>query len=134
MTVRYNPLVQPNAKRWLKTDETERLRSVLDYHRRAGVELPAEQAHAAIHSAVETQVAMGDETPAAETLKRLMDEGLDRHEAIHAIGSVLAGHMWQLLRSGVPEGTDLNAAYYEQVRNLTAERWFEEYGEPEDRD
>jgi hypothetical protein len=134
MTVRYNPLVQPNAKRWLKTDETERLRSVLDCHRRAGFDLPAEQAHTAIHSAVETQVAMGGETPAAETLKRLMAEGLDRHEAIHAIGSVLAGHMWELLRSDVPEGTDLNAAYYEQVRNLTAERWFEEYGEPEDRD
>ena len=39
---------------------------------------------------VENQVALGDAFAARAVLLRLMAEGLDRHEAIHAIGSVLS--------------------------------------------
>jgi hypothetical protein len=41
-------------------------------------------------SIAEDQIALGDEIPARRTLVRLMEEGLDRHEAIHAIDSALA--------------------------------------------
>jgi hypothetical protein len=39
--------------------------------------------------AVETQLAEGH-AEATAALDRLLQEGLDRHEALHAIGSVLA--------------------------------------------
>ncbi|OPY95016.1 hypothetical protein A5906_10145 [Bradyrhizobium sacchari] len=45
---------------------------------------------------VESQIA-DPKRPVRSTAQRLMSEGLDRHEAIHAIGSVLAGHMNELM-------------------------------------
>jgi hypothetical protein len=45
--------------------------------------------HAVMHVIIENQVALGDEVPAQRTLRRLMAEGLDRHQGIHAISSVL---------------------------------------------
>jgi hypothetical protein len=42
---------------------------------------------------VEAQIALGDETPASRIAQRLIGEGLDRHDAIHAIGMVLAEHI-----------------------------------------
>ena len=62
----------------------------------AGIKLPNRRVHAALQAIVETQVAMGDETEAQATLIRLLSEGLDRHDAIHAIGDVLAEHMYNL--------------------------------------
>jgi hypothetical protein len=94
---RYDPLVAPDPESWLTTDEGERQRLVERYHRRQGVRLPNLRLHAVIHVVVESQVAMGDELPVAGTLARLITEGLDRHEAIHAIGNVLAGHIHDLM-------------------------------------
>ncbi len=42
-----------------------------------------------MHVVVENQIAMGDEIPVRDTLVRLMSEGLDRHDAVHAIATVL---------------------------------------------
>ncbi|WP_051380503.1 hypothetical protein [Bradyrhizobium sp. WSM1743] len=67
------------------------------YHRRAGIRLPRDKAHAIFHVIVENQIA-DPELPVRSTAQRLMSEGLDRHEAIHAIGLVLAGHMNELVR------------------------------------
>ena len=86
---RYDPLIAPTPEEWLALTETERMRLAVDYHRRARVRLPNLRVHAVVHAIVEAQIAMGDETPAQRIAQRLMDEGLDRHEAIHAIGSVL---------------------------------------------
>jgi len=47
--------------------------------------------HGVAHVIVENQIAAGDSTVEPVTLARLMREGLDRHDAIHAIGSVLMG-------------------------------------------
>src|SRR5215813_2177430 len=85
----YDPLQAPDPKEWLALDEGERIALADEYHRRAGIRLPKVQIHAAIHATVETQAALGDETPVRRTLDRLVSEGLDRHEAIHAVGSVL---------------------------------------------
>jgi hypothetical protein len=130
--VKYDPFVEPNAERWLEGDETEKRLAVIEHHRRARVELPNEQIHAVIHVVVENQAAMGNETPVAETLQRLMGEGLDRHDAVHAIGSVLAEHMWELMRKKDIGAEDPNAAYFEQLRNLTAQKWYDEYGDLKD--
>ncbi len=129
--MKYDPLIEPDPERWLETDEAERLHLVLAYHRRVGVELPNEHLHSVIHTIVENQAAHGDKTPVAQTLGRLMNEGLDRHNAIHAVGSVLVNHLWELMNSDVSETDDLHAVYFDQVRDLTAQKWLDEYEEME---
>jgi hypothetical protein len=87
--MRYDADDQPHSVAWLELDETERIDAVMDYHRRAGVKLENLKLHAITHVVVENQVALGEPTPVPATLNRLVDEGLDRHEAIHAVGSIL---------------------------------------------
>ncbi|MBV9569596.1 MAG: hypothetical protein JO172_15810 [Hyphomicrobiales bacterium] len=120
----YDPFEVPDPKSWLALDEQERLDLTRDYHRRARIRVPngAEELHALFHTVVETQIALGDATPAQRTAKRLMDEGLDRHEAIHAIGSVLAEHIHDLMTKPHPSG-NRNPAYFAALENLTAESW-----------
>ena len=130
--MKYDPLVEPDSKRWLEADEMERLNLVLKYHRRTRVELPNEHLHTAIHLTVENQAALGDETPVAQALQRLMSEGLCRHDAIHAVGSVLADHIWKSMRERTTEVTDLNEAYFNEVRDLTAQKWYDDYGDTEE--
>ena len=98
---------------------------VLEHHREAGVELPNEQAHAAVHVVVENQVALGEETSARATLERLMREGLDRHEALHAIGSVLMEFVQELFGEDAAPG--LNKRYDEELGRLTAAEWLERF-------
>jgi DNA-binding MarR family transcriptional regulator len=66
-------------------------------------------------------VALGDSFPARAVLLRLMEEGLDRHEAVHAIGLVLSEQLFAALRE---EGdADINKQYVEKLNRLTAESW-----------
>ena len=78
---------------------------------------------ATIHVVVETQLAQRVD-PFCQTLTRLMNEGLGRHDAIHAIGGELAGYLFDALRGGTeaaPEKfTDL---YYDRLRKLKAAAW-----------
>ena len=110
-------------------DESSRLKMVVAYHRKKRFELPNERIHAAIHVVVENQVALGDQTPVAATLDRLMNEGLDRHDAIHAIGSVLAGRIWEIARSDSEPQSDPNEPYFNELTELTAQGWIEEFSE-----
>jgi hypothetical protein len=105
---------------WEALDESERIESVLQYHRRNQIRLPNESLHAATHVIVENQVALGDAFPARAVLLRLMQEGLDRHEAVHAIGSVLSEQLFLALKGG---GADLTAQYVGKLNRLTAESW-----------
>jgi hypothetical protein len=118
----YDPLTAPDPKQWLALDEMERVQLVLDYHRRARVKIPGLQLHAMMHAVVETQIAMGDEIPVRGTAQRLIVEGLDRHEVIHAIASVLIGHMNDLARN-TESHADPNQPYYDALEVLTAEVW-----------
>ena len=70
---------------------------------------------------VENQVALGHTFAARAVLLRLMAEGLDRHEAIHAIGSVLSEQLFAALRE--EGGADPNAQCLEKLNRLTAESW-----------
>ena len=119
---RYDPLAGPAAEEWLSLDEGERIRLVDEYHRRARVRLPNRKAHAIFHAVIENQVAAGDEIPVRRTLARLMGEGLDRHEAIHAIGMALSEHIWDLWHRTEPK-VDPNAPYFAALDRLTAEEW-----------
>jgi hypothetical protein len=127
MSLQYDPdrPVDPDA--WLEFDESERIEAVKEYHRRAKVRLPNEILHATTHVIVENQVALGDAYPVQSVLFRLMQEGLSRHDAIHAIGSVLAERLFVALKEkGQP--ADLNAEYLEKLSQLTAESWRKQAG------
>lgn len=125
MAYRYNPESEVPAEFWLSLDESERIRMVEDYHRRARIKLPNRRVHAALHAVVETQIAMGDETEAQATLTRLLSEGLDRHDAIHAIADVLAEHMVYLQKGQVAGNP--NETYSKRLRHLTASKWLEKW-------
>jgi hypothetical protein len=86
--MQYDADEQPDPDVWLELDETERLDLVSDYHRRTGVQLETPELHAMAHVVVENQVALGEATSVPEALDRLINEGLDRHDAVHAVGSV----------------------------------------------
>jgi len=123
---RYDALIAPDPEEWQALDEEEQLDLVEVYHRRTRAPVPKSGArvHALFHVAVENQVALGDETPVKRTLQRLMAEGLDRHDAVHAVGSVLAGHMNDRLRGSESDPTeDPNTAYYAELEALTAAEW-----------
>ena len=119
----YDPLKAPDSEQWLELDPQERIALVEQYHRKARVALPNRVLHATMHAVIENQLAEGIPV-VCEALSRLMAEGLDRHDAVHAIASVMTEHIWHLLRKD-PVGDDPNERYYQAVRALTAKQWLE---------
>ena len=126
MAKHYNPFEPPAPEVWLAMDEFERLHLIENYHSRARIPLPNPPLHAGLHCIVENQLALGDPSLVRKSLERLMQEGIDRHEAIHAIASTLSEHMFELVR-GVAPGFDL-AAYCSALEKLTVESWRQTYG------
>jgi hypothetical protein len=118
----YNPDRAIDPEEWTALDEGERLYIVERYHRKKRIKMPNLPAHAVIHVVVENQVALGEEIPVQKTLARLIREGLSRHDAVHAIGSVLSGLMFDLIKHNV-KSQDVNADYHRQLEELTAESW-----------
>ena len=121
---RYDPELAPDSMEWLALDESDRLLLVEEYHRDARISLPrrARRLHATIHTIVENQLVLEDQTIVRATLQRLMKAGLTRHDAIHAVGSVLSEHIYDLLHmESLPaEG---HAPYYAALQQLTVEKW-----------
>jgi hypothetical protein len=118
----YDPFTAPDAEQWLALDEDERILLVLDYHVRARIEAPGANAHATLHVVVENQIALGDETPVRNKLRQLMARGLDRHDAIHAIASVLVNDLHRAVREGAP-AVDPTERYYAALKRLNARKW-----------
>lgn len=111
-------MTSPAPKAWLELDEGEQADVVLRYHKRHGAHAGNLRLHAIIHATVETQLAQGH-AEATAALDRLLEQGLDRHEAIHAIGSVVADHI-----QGAMQGTAFDAAEYDsRLRRLDAASW-----------
>jgi hypothetical protein len=119
---RYDPDKPIDPEEWMALDEFEREHLIKQYHRKKRIKMPSLRMHAMFHHVVENQIALGDEIPAQKTLARLMREGLSRHDAVHAIASVVASHMFNLIKHG-PTSEDSNADYYRQLEELTAEGW-----------
>ncbi len=119
----YDPDIGPDPAHWLALDEAERLRQAKDYHQRHDALLVHPEVHAAIYVVIENQVAMGDETLARPALERLMTEGLTRHEAVHALGSVLT----EMVTAAANDGDDKDAkcfpadAYNDAIVRISAE-------------
>ena len=119
------PSRRPMPKGGWRWDDGERIERVQAWHRKARVRLPNAKVHAVLHTVVETQIAM--KLPAVTgAMARLMAEGLDRHEAVHAVGSVLITHIADLLADKTAGG-DPNEKYYAELDQLTAESWRRAY-------
>src|SRR6476660_8163242 len=118
----YDPDTSLNGTDWLETDEGERIALVSSYHRRKKTRLPNAQLHSVIHVVVENQLALG-EAIVIETLARLQGEGLSRHDALHAIGSVLAADLYELMQESSEATGDAYRRYLERLRELTAAKW-----------
>ena len=119
---RYDPSIAPDPVQWLEADEADRIMMIEEHHIEAEGEDAAEDpmAHAAIHLVVENQIALEVE-PVPATLKKLMRQGLDRHEAIHAIGAVLSEQIFSAMEGkNPPRDTE---KYRRRLESLTAERW-----------
>jgi hypothetical protein len=114
----YDPLTAPDPEAWLATAEPLKRDRVERYHRAAGITIPNPAAHALIHTVIETQIAQGLE-PVQRVLARLMGEGLDRHEALHAIGSVLARRLHAMVKEQAADSGE----YLREVESLSAESW-----------
>ncbi|MBN1423311.1 hypothetical protein JXA88_02035 [Candidatus Fermentibacteria bacterium] len=118
----YNPAEAPPPEEWLELTAAARVALVERYHKKAGPKMSNRRAHAAIHAAVENHAARGTTTPVQTTITRLMAEGLDRHEAVHAVGAVLA----QVMRAAFTSVTGtkgLGARYVEALGALRARDW-----------
>ena len=120
--MRYDPDKPVDAAEWLALDETEQQLVVKQYHKRARVRLPSPTVHAVIHAATETQVAQGHPA-ASRAFERMVAEGLSRHDAIHAVGSVMAKHIFDIMKHH--QHFD-EKAYASDLDALSAERWLAE--------
>jgi hypothetical protein len=121
---RYDPMSAPNPQDWLSLDESERIHLVENYHRSAGIHLPDATIHAVAHAVIENQLALGFETP-MRTFERIMGEGLDRHEAIHALATILMEVAYDVSKNDPRVAGDqgLDQVYYSALEKLTAASW-----------
>jgi hypothetical protein len=122
----YNALHPPVPAEWLALPEDARLEQVLAHHRALRLPHPATanpRLHAAVHVVVENQIALREPAEVAATLERLVAEGLDRHEAVHAIGKVVADELVAIGRESRRFDPE---AYRRALRDLSAKRFREE--------
>lgn len=117
----YDPEQAPNAEQWLALDEQLRIKLADEYHRVARISVPNPKANAVFHAIVENQIAENLE-PVVRAMACLMAEGLSRHDAIHAVASVLAEHLHELFNAKAGENKT-TANYLAAVDRLTARRW-----------
>jgi hypothetical protein len=125
----YDPEVPPNPTEWLALDEQLRIGLAERYHRNAREKVPNVKAHAAFHAIVENQIAEGLE-PVTRAMERLMKQGLSRHDAVHAVGSVVADHFFEAMNTKDKDfGSTAQARYDAAVERLTAQEWKRKYQE-----
>lgn len=118
---RYDPDHTPNPEQWLALDEQMRIQIIEEYHRAARIKLPNLKAHAIFHAIVENQIAENTES-VIRAMARLTTEGLSRHEALHAIASVLAEHIHDLFNAKADQSNSASI-YNAAVERLTAKGW-----------
>lgn len=89
------------------------------------------EVHASLHVAVETQIAAVEPPAVLLALRRLMAEGLSRHDAVHAIGWLAAEHLKRAMNA--EQAVDVDA-YAADLASLSRESWLASAGpSPRDR-
>ena len=126
MYFRYDADQKVDAEVWDALDQAERMWAVLRFHRMRRSKLSGIKIHVAMHVTVEDRIALGDDDPVNRALARLMQEGLGRHDAIHAIGGTLMKCLY-LESKGREEEADLEKRFFRELRNLNGRRWLREF-------
>ena len=124
----YDPESPPNPTEWLRLPEQERVRVVATFHMVHRLKSGSAKAHAALHAIVENQAATGF-GPTVRALARLQSQGLTRHEAVHAVGTVVSRFMFAAMNT--PSQTDsqsLHSSINESIEALDAASWRKGYG------
>lgn len=101
----YDPHTAPDPELWLALSEADRVEAVAAHHRdtkHLHQRLPNPSVHAAAHVVAENQLAMEEPPEARVALLRLMNEGLNRHEAIHAVAAAASCEMLAVMRERRP--------------------------------
>ncbi len=116
MTDPYDPHNGPTDQ-WLALDDEQRVNLIAQYHQQTDDHptAPNPDLHAAFHNLVESQVSTDDRV--AAVLDRLVDEGLSRHAAVHAVGAVVQKHIKQAQQNNTTIDED---AYIEELQTLKA--------------
>jgi hypothetical protein len=124
----YDPAIAPDPVVWLELDEQERISLAERYHKATKVKLPNLTVHAVVHVIVENQIAEGVPST-VKAIARLMTEGLSRHDALHAIGAVVAEYFFAAVND--KDGNYVNtvqARVDAAVERLTVKVWKKRYG------
>ena len=118
----YDPINLIEPKEWLALDEYDRINLVRSFHETLGDEMEGDalSVHSSIHVIVENQLAMGVEL-IPETIGKLIRQGLDRHEAIHAIGAIISADIFDILKGDIQEFSPKK--YRRKLEKITAKRW-----------
>jgi len=118
---KYNASSTPNPEEWLSLSESEQIDLVVAFVEKSekDIETPAIRIHASIHVIFENQLAKAIE-PTPDVYARLRKQGLSRHEAIHAIGAVIAEEMFGIMKASKD---DVISRYKDRLNKLTAKRW-----------
>jgi hypothetical protein len=118
----YDPSKSIDPGEWLKLSEFERMDIVRDFHEASGEELPddALEMHTIFHVIVENQLAEEVEL-LPETIAKLTRQGLDRHEAIHAIAAIISEDIFDLWKGNKTEFP--TKQYRRKLEKITAKRW-----------
>jgi len=117
----YDALIEPESEKWLKLSEENRIAIIESYVRNheKTIEEEAFLLHSSIHMVVENQLAENIEST-KEAYNRLLRQGLNRHEAIHAIGAVVTEDIYDMLKN---KKTFNHEKYKNRLRKLTAKKW-----------
>jgi hypothetical protein len=121
---RYDPKESPNPAEWLALDEGHRILMIESFHKEYGEYGESLKMHSIMHAVIEAQLAQEIEA-VKDAVLRLRKDGLSRHDAIHAIGSVLAEYILEMLKKD--ESGDVNEEYFDRLSQLTKRSWYAHY-------
>jgi len=118
----YDPSKQLSSDEWLDLEESERISLVRIFHEALDDDLPEDaiEMHTMFHVIVENQLAEKVEL-IPETITKLTRQGLDRHEAIHAIAAIVSEDIFDLWKGNKKEFSPKQ--YRRKLENITAKRW-----------
>ena len=123
----YDPNKAIDPEQWLELDEQTRIDLVTEFHEEQGLydemndqEEGSSTLHSTIHAIVENQLAMEVEF-VPKTMAKLLRQGLDRHEAIHAIGAIITEDIFAILQGENEHFFPTNNR--RKLEKLTAKRW-----------
>ena len=118
----YSPNTPPDPEEWLSIDDSEK--QVIVEAGLQAIEAGIGEGftfHCVTHIIVENQVAANDaDVPTGQVIDSLMEQGLDRHEAIHAVGSVIMTTMHSMVQKKEVFDPAANAA---DMWALNADDW-----------